>query len=434
MGLRLRLSLILFGTLGASFALSSFFLVQLEIEAGFSRATGRVEALMEAVAPATANWLAEGRASDIAALMDGLELRGEVFALQDLWILDAGGAVFYSLRDEQGRLPDKAFVQRAVAARDSVTAKGADRSSGRVSMPLQTGGRRVGTMIGELSPEIVRERVTNRLVRILVGVVLVSLIGFLVAWGVLSRFVIRPLTELFSLAESWRQGDFSPRAPVRYGGEIGVLADVMNAAADAIEKNRETLEEEVRRRTAELEEANARLEHLALTDGLTGLYNHRHFQEVLAQEITRQSRARRPFGLVMCDVDHFKNYNDTHGHPAGDVVLRELSRLFLDNIRSSDVVARYGGEEFVILFIESTRADARARADQLRALIAAHDFPHKDEQPLGCVSVSMGLAMWPDDGASAETLLKAADEALYESKRHGRNRVTDARHADGAPA
>ena len=132
-----------------------------------------------------------------------------------------------------------------------------------------------------------------------------------------------------------------------------------------LEMNRE-LEAKIHERTHELAEANARLAQLAVTDGLTGLYNHRHFHERLALEVERSQRSGLPLSLLMLDVDHFKQFNDTFGHPAGDEVLRQLARVLADTRRANDVVARYGGEEFAVILVDTAKFTAAKVAERVR--------------------------------------------------------------------
>jgi two-component system, cell cycle response regulator len=194
-----------------------------------------------------------------------------------------------------------------------------------------------------------------------------------------------------------------------------------------LEMNRE-LEAKIHERTHELAEANTRLAQLAVTDGLTGLYNHRHLHERLSLEVERSQRSGLPLSLLMLDVDHFKQFNDTFGHPAGDEVLRQLARVLNDTRRANDVVARYGGEEFAVILVDTAKFTAAKVAERVRERIAAHDFSDA-AQRAGNISVSIGVATFPDDGADAEGLVRAADTALYAAKRAGRNRVVLATEA-----
>jgi diguanylate cyclase (GGDEF)-like protein len=172
---------------------------------------------------------------------------------------------------------------------------------------------------------------------------------------------------------------------------------------------------------------NARLEELAMLDGLTGLKNLRALQERLRTEAGRALRDGAPLSVLLGDVDRFKNYNDTFGHPAGDEVLRQISRLLQENARESDMVARYGGEEFVVVSPNTERDGAVALAERFR--LAVQDAPWLQSP----VTISFGVATWlppqyetGDAPATLDSaaLLSRADKALYLSKARGRNRVT----------
>jgi diguanylate cyclase (GGDEF)-like protein len=137
----------------------------------------------------------------------------------------------------------------------------------------------------------------------------------------------------------------------------------------------------------------------------------------------------------MIDVDHFKHYNDQHGHPAGDELLRRLARLMGDGRRANDFVARYGGEEFAIVLVDTPKLTAAQVAERLRDRVASHPFPHAASQPDGSLSISIGVASFPDDAVDSEALVRTADAALYEAKHGGRNCVvlaTPTRYSGGA--
>ena len=172
---------------------------------------------------------------------------------------------------------------------------------------------------------------------------------------------------------------------------------------------------------------NARLfektKKMAITDGLTGLYNKRFFLEIMNSEVERARRCEHEMSFIIMDIDNFKHYNDTNGHPAGDVLLKELSALIKGSIRKMDIPCRYGGEEFVIILPETSKRDAETVARKLVCLINSHDFPHADTQPMGFISVSMGLSAFPQDDIEDEGLICKADEALYSAKTSGKNRV-----------
>jgi len=162
-------------------------------------------------------------------------------------------------------------------------------------------------------------------------------------------------------------------------------------------------------------------ERLATTDGLTGLLNRRTLNTLLAARVREAQRYRRPLSLLLLDVDHFKKVNDTHGHPAGDAVLRGVAAVARAQARDTDLVARYGGEELAVVLPETDAAGARAIAERLRA--AVEGTSHATEQGALRVTVSVGVATWPGGGQTPDELLTTADRALYRAKQTGRNRV-----------
>jgi diguanylate cyclase (GGDEF)-like protein len=164
------------------------------------------------------------------------------------------------------------------------------------------------------------------------------------------------------------------------------------------------------------------METLATTDGLTQLNNHRAFQEFLAKEIERSRRYRRPLALLMMDIDHFKNFNDTYGHPVGDLVLKEISTCIRQSIRVNDIAARYGGEEFTVIIPETGPEGAMTIAERIRRTVEAHSVVSKDNRLH--VTISLGCAVMPLMATAQQPLIDAADKALYFSKEHGRNKAT----------
>jgi len=186
------------------------------------------------------------------------------------------------------------------------------------------------------------------------------------------------------------------------------------------------LHDQLQDKIRQLEEAKERLRELAVTDGLTGLYNYRYFKEFLAQELRRAERHHSNVSVVMVDIDFFKNYNDTYGHLAGDEVLRILGQLMRENIRSIDLAARYGGEEFALVLPETNKKAARFVADKIKSLVEEYPFRNEETQPNGNLTVSMGVATYPTDGKAMEDLINRADQWLYQAKAGGRNRVVDA--------
>ena len=163
-------------------------------------------------------------------------------------------------------------------------------------------------------------------------------------------------------------------------------------------------------------------ERMAVTDGLTGLYNHKEFQKRLAEEVERGTRYGKEFALLMMDIDHFKIFNDTHGHPVGDAILKEIVKITKKCIRTVDIAARYGGEEFAIILPETNAEGAKTVAERIRQSISDSPFQTPGGH-LAHLSVSIGISLFPADASKREELIVAADEALYFAKNGGRNRI-----------
>src|SRR3990172_1007967 len=162
---------------------------------------------------------------------------------------------------------------------------------------------------------------------------------------------------------------------------------------------------------------NARLEDLSFKDALTDVYNRRYFTIRMEEEFKRHTRFHEPLSLAILDVDHFKDVNDRFGHRAGDEALRDIARLLLKHSRRFSAVTRYGGDEFAIILVNTANLGALTYGERIRPVVEQHAFGH------GRVTVSLGVACLPDDGTSADDLIAAADRALYDAKRLGRNRV-----------
>jgi diguanylate cyclase (GGDEF)-like protein len=174
----------------------------------------------------------------------------------------------------------------------------------------------------------------------------------------------------------------------------------------------------------------ARMEHMATRDGLTGLINHRAFQEQLEQALARCRRGNRPLTLMLCDIDHFKKVNDTHGHPIGDEVLRRVASVLATEARCTDVTARYGGEEFAVVMEDTDAAGGMQVAERIRHAVGDQSVA-TERGPLQ-VTLSAGLATFSADASERAELIKRADTALYQAKRAGRNRCLHTRPGQGA--
>lgn len=166
---------------------------------------------------------------------------------------------------------------------------------------------------------------------------------------------------------------------------------------------------------------------LANIDGLTKLYNHRYFQDFLKIELERHKRYQRTLSIILSDIDHFKKFNDTYGHQAGDFVLKEVAYIFRKNIRKKlDLAARYGGEEFVVVLPETTSIGAKKLAERIRKLVEDKEFFYEPTGDKFRVTISLGIATFPVHAIDTADLIKKADDALYKAKKMGRNRVCQA--------
>jgi len=167
-----------------------------------------------------------------------------------------------------------------------------------------------------------------------------------------------------------------------------------------------------------------KMEQMSVTDGLTGIANRRYFDTRLREEMLKAKRYNLPLSVIMLDIDHFKNFNDTYGHLIGDEILKHLATLLKGNVRETDIVARYGGEEFAVICPDCDTDRAAALAERLRDIVEKEEIHGSREYPSLHITISLGIGNLPEDASTEEALVKAADEALYHAKQHGRNRVT----------
>jgi diguanylate cyclase (GGDEF)-like protein len=242
---------------------------------------------------------------------------------------------------------------------------------------------------------------------------------------VASRGILRPISLLSQGAKRVAAGDLDVYLPVRGRDEIADLTLAFNDMANKIREGRERLEaahDELARTNEGLKAANRALETLAITDGLTSLYNHRHFQDSLEKELRKCEQQGRPLSLLLIDIDHFKAFNDRWGHQEGDAALRRVAAQVMKGIRPSDMAFRYGGEELAVLMTSCAKAQAAEVAEKLR--IAVRDNAQRPGRFGDRLTVSVGVAAFPEDGAAPRALVDTADAALYSAKAEGRDRVT----------
>ncbi len=173
----------------------------------------------------------------------------------------------------------------------------------------------------------------------------------------------------------------------------------------------------------ELASTNELLARLSYTDSLTTAYNNRYFYERLEELLKEAKDKNTSLAVIMVDIDHFKRYNDTHGHREGDRLLREITGIMVEKCRETDIVCRYGGEEFGIILPRTTRAEAYGVAERIREAVEEHPFKGQESQPNGILTISAGIAVMPDDASTVGELVERADAALYNAKHSGRNVV-----------
>ena len=285
------------------------------------------------------------------------------------------------------------------------------REGRAVQFPSFTGDRVVGSMrvVPSLDWIVVSEiptaeafRQVARLRNVTLGIVLLLLAVVGALAYLLSLLIVQPLNRLAQAAAKVAKGDLDVGLPVTTGSEVGYLTEVFN---DMV---------------ARLRDGRTELERLSVTDPLTGLFNRLRMMEVLENEVRRSRRLHHTFSVVMADVDLFKKYNDEHGHPAGDEVLKRVAAIMRDASRDVDFVARYGGEEFLIMLPETELDGAAEFAERIRTKLA------KEKLPAGKITLSFGVSAFPLHGDTPDQLIAEADAALYLAKRAGADRVVAA--------
>jgi len=435
-GLRIRTTLLVTLLVAAvGFGYAAFALSRERVTL-HERLRAEIEATLDALAIPCAAAIANDRVDLLDTLVANLAGRGQELGLLEVTVVDHTGRVLADSRLERfGEQLTDNFTQRALQSAHPVWQLDGGRAL--AAYPVLS-GLRWGTLRATVALEPLEQALAARR-RELIGIFALATVSVgMVLMVLLSLLVVGPIQRLAGVVRRLGSGELGARVQRYRGDEVGELGRAFDEMATTIAGHTVELEQTVAVRTSQLATANqqlsetnrqltvanVQLEQLAVTDGLTGIFNHRYFQEVLVREVKRAERAAHRLALMMIDVDNFKHYNDNFGHPAGDAVLRTLGRIFGENLRETDVMARYGGEEFIALLVDADRRAGAATAEKLRGLIASHPFEHGAQQPLGAVTISVGVAFYPDDGPTPGDLIRAADQALYRSKHAGRNQVT----------
>jgi diguanylate cyclase (GGDEF)-like protein len=238
-------------------------------------------------------------------------------------------------------------------------------------------------------------------------------------------------TDLRTFVDALRRGSRLAAQRDELNARLAQSLEALARAERALRDSQFELEQVVRQRTGELEIANdelrdlnRRLGELAVRDNLTGLFNRRTLREHLGLEVARSQRYERQFAVIFIDIDDFKQVNDRHGHAVGDEVLRVMARLLHEGphgLRRSDFTARFGGEEFCAILPETVAIGAEVKAERLRKTIESHGWAR--ECPVDRVTVSIGVAGFPEHGRDPDSVLEAADRAMQQAKQAGKNRV-----------
>ncbi len=335
----------------------------------------------------------------------------------DVMLVDAQGRTLLSSDPKAGKLPplDAALLQRLQARpgepmnfRGSAQREVIGLADVSASLPV--------TVVAERDrAEVYRGWVALRnLFLVLVGGM--ALVVALIAYR-LGRSIALPLQRLIAAADRIADGDLDVRLSVMRHDELGRLTQVFNQMADKLRSSHA----EILATSQTLQQQNRLLETLSITDSLTGLYNRSKLDSILNDQIALYKRNRRPFAVLMLDIDHFKTLNDSCGHIAGDELLATMAGILAQSIRSVDYAARYGGDEFVIILIDTPADMALETAERIRSQVESAHYSAGEQSVM--VTVSIGIAQWQADDIDSTAVYARADQALYEAKRAGRNRV-----------
>lgn len=428
MGIRGQLTLLVPGIVALALAAGTLLELRREQRESFEDFRLRNEKVLQSIGVTAAVNIAQNDLSGLDTLIAQLSDSMRERDLLELAVLDDEGRILaHSSPERFNTLASDDFSQRATQVEGITWARHGEAFL--ISVPAFS-GIRWGTVTARYSLHRLGAQLRRTSWRLgITSAVLFLILGTILFVG-LDRLVVRPVRTLQQAVRRMGEGHLSTRVPPLRGSELGELTNTINSMASALQHERENLERAVIERTKELQDANARLERLAVTDGLTGVFNHRRFQEQLQAEILRSERHQRPMGVLMVDVDFFKKVNDAMGHPAGDELLRQLAEVLSRDLRQTDLIARYGGEEFAVLLPETTKSEAMQVAERMRIAVETQINDGKTPWPAK-VTVSIGVGTFPEDGSSGEQVVVAADQAMYVAKRQGRNRVIGARGAAG---
>jgi diguanylate cyclase (GGDEF)-like protein len=331
-------------------------------------------------------------------------------------VLDRHGVVVVcnpARSDVQGKLYPAALLLARVRATPSGILEAPGVDGERLHAFFRIGGDEPKALYVVASvPTIDYGPITVRLARNLAIIVLATVFAGVLAWYGVEVYIARNMRVIDATARDLQGGVLTSRT------QLDGRRDEMRVVGHAIDEMAAALQH----REAGLQAVMHQLSERAVRDALTGLFNSQYMMECLDREVMHARRTHRPVSVLLFDVDHFKGINDTFGHAAGDAVLRELAKLFKYCARQEDVACRYGGEEFVLVMPETDAKTAYRRAEHVCELVRGLRYSD-DARAVGQVTVSAGVASYPPWNDTPGGLLRAADAALYEAKRSGRDCV-----------
>jgi diguanylate cyclase (GGDEF)-like protein len=337
-----------------------------------------------------------------------------------LTVFDLDGAVLAQQPAVDGRTGEPEHspkIMEAIRAAETQVFEGEDTGGVQRLFAIQRAGinpdgRAPLHVVMSIPTRDVFADANKALLQTVVGIIIATLAVVFGAWYGVELAILKRLRALLAVTNHIRAGDLSARTHFPPSEEY--LCQLGNALDD--------MGQALQKRDADLKQALRELSEQVITDPLTRLNNRRYLWDFLGRDLIRARRAVLPVAAILFDIDHFKRFNDTWGHEAGDLVLKSVADVIRQNVRGSDIACRYGGEEFIVILSEATRTVALQRAETIRQDIEKLQLMFGDK-PLDRVTASFGIALYPTHAANAEALVRAADDALYRAKDSGRNRV-----------
>jgi len=323
----------------------------------------------------------------------------------------------------RGSTTEESILITTTTKQDFIDARGKREARQRfISSRIQLAEYNWWLVCEDLESKVIAPVVIKKLQIILVDFLICAMFLF-ICWK-LSLYLLKPVAALSDGARRINRGMVAVRIKGEGRDQIGQMIKAFNDMAEKItltEAKLQATNKQIKNRNEDLERVNNELERLSVTDGQTGLYNHRHFWEIMEGEVSRSKRYKGDLALILMDIDDFKEVNDKFGHSTGDLLIETIGRLLREEVRETDAIARYGGEEFAVLLPETSKEGALRVSEKVRRAIENLVFKIPDGGTTLTVTVSLGVAVY---SGSSKNFFNDADKALYESKRAGKNTVT----------